>query len=246
MSALRRLAPPLLPAAAFLVCVLRFDLVEALLFPLVRAKALFVERESLAALAAEHAALVAATSLPAVLLAFVLALAAARSRTAYFREALQKAAALGETIPTAALMALLVPRLGYGFPPVAAALFLYGLLPAFRSTLTGLQNAPGGLADAAYGCGMTERQVFFLVRLPWALPLVLQGVRVSLTVNIAAATLGATVGAGGLGAPIVSGIRSFDPVLILKGALPVAFMALTVDAALRSAERGIAEKRGGA
>jgi osmoprotectant transport system permease protein len=83
---------------------------------------------------------------------------------------------------------------------------------------------------------MDERQILKRLRLPLAMPLVLQGLRISLLINISAATIGAAVGAGGLGIPIVSGLRSFDPVLILQGSLPVACLALFVDSALRRME----------
>ncbi len=243
MKILRRSLPALFLAAGFLLCVLRFDLIEALLEPILRRKQIFTDRESLAVLALQHVILVAATTGPAFVAAFALALASARSRSPQVREIFLKIAAVGETAPTVALIALLVPSLGYGFPPVAAALFLYGLLPVFRNTLTGLESTPAYLADAAAGCGMTDTQTLLRIRLPYALPLVIQGLRVSLVVNIAAATIGAAVGAGGLGAPIVSGIRSFDSILILKGSLPVALLALFVDSILRALEREIEGKR---
>ena len=245
MRHLKRALPALLLAAGFLLCVFRFDLVEALLAPVVRRKQVFTDRESLPALALQHLLLVVATGVPAFLAAFSLALVSSRARSPQTRDILLKLASLGETIPTVALMALLVPGLGYGFPPVAAALFLYSLLPVFRNTLTGLESTPAHLTDAAAGCGMTETQTLFRVRLPYAAPLVIQGIRVSFVVNIAAATIGAAVGAGGLGAPIVSGLRSFDPILILKGSLPVALLALFVDSGLRTVERTMQEKRAG-
>jgi len=240
---LRRILPSLFLAAAFLFCILRFDLIEALLAPVLRRKQIFTDRESLVDLALQHVLLVAATSGPAVIAAFMLALASARAQSSRVREVFLKLASIGETIPTVALIALLVPAFGYGFPPVAAALFLYGLLPVFRNTLTGIEGTPAHLVDAASGCGMTAMQSLLRVRLPYAAPLILQGIRVSLVVNIAAATIGAAVGAGGLGSPIVSGLRSFDSVLILKGSLPVALMALFVDSALRSLERVLEEQR---
>ncbi len=243
MKTFRRALPALLLGVGFLACVFRFDLIEAFLAPILRRKQVFADRESLAVLAGRHLALVAATSVPAFLTAFSLALGATRSRSTQVREILLKLASIGETVPTAALIALLVPALGYGFPPVASALFLYGLLPVFRNTLTGLESTPAQLVDAAAGCGMTATQALFRVRLPYAAPLVIQGIRVSLVVNIAAATIGAAVGAGGLGAPIVAGIRSFDSILILKGSLPVALLALFVDSGLRALERGIEAKR---
>jgi len=223
LKILRRILPALLLAAGFFFCVFRFDLIETLLAPFLRRKQIFTDRESLPVLALQHVLLVATTSGSAFIMAFSLAIASAT--------------------PTIALIALLVPSLGYGFLPVAAALFLYGLLPVFRNTLTGLESTPTHLADAAAGCGMNEMQTLFRVRLPYAVPMVIQGIRVSLVVNIAAATIGAAVGAGGLGAPIVSGIRSFDSILILKGSLPVALLALFVDSSLRAMEQRLESNR---
>jgi osmoprotectant transport system permease protein len=136
-----------------------------------------------------------------------------------------------------AIIALLIPLTGYGFAPVAIALFLYGLLPVFRNTTEGLLSAPPELVDAAWGAGMDEDQILWKLRLPLAKPMVIQGFRISLIINISAATLGAVVGAGGLGIPIVSGIRSFDPILMIQGSLPVAFLALFADSALRNLEK---------
>ena len=146
------------------------------------------------------------------------------------------ASSVVETFPTVAVMALLIPLTGYGFVPVAIALFFYGLLPVFRNTVEGLLSISPELVDSAVGLGMDERQILKRLRLPLAMPLVLQGLRISLLINISAATIGAAVGAGGLGIPIVSGLRSFDPVLILQGSLPVACLALFVDSALRRME----------
>jgi osmoprotectant transport system permease protein len=238
-------APTALAGLAFLAWVLRFDLFEALLSPIVTRKAIFTERESLAVLAGQHLLLVAATSIPAFIAAFLSAMAMSRIATASTRSFFLHVSSLGETVPTVALMALLVPTLGYGFAPVASALFLYGLLPVFRNTLTGVDATPCGIVEAAEGCGMTEAQILWRIRLPWALPLVIQGVRISLVINIAAATVGAVAGAGGLGSVILSGLRSFDSLMILKGSVPVALLALCADSALRVVERDMDKSRRG-
>ncbi len=236
--------PALGLAALFVASILRFDLVESALAPIATRKAVFVEREHLSVLALQHLALVAATALPAFLAAFGTAVAVAGSGSSGIRNLIGDIASTAETFPMVALMALLVPSSGYGFPPVAVALFVYGFLPVFRNTLAGIESTPAAVVDAARGCGMSERQILLAVRLPWAWPLVLQGLRVMLVIDISAATAGAIVGAGGLGSPILSGIRSFDPVLILKGSIPVALLALCVDSALRAVERSVDETMG--
>ncbi|MBN1519327.1 MAG: ABC transporter permease [Spirochaetales bacterium] len=234
MRLLRAVAPAALLAGLFFFTVFRFDDIAALIEPLAPGKRLFVERESLPVLACQHAALAFGTSLAAFLVAFPLGLFTAVAASGGLTGAIDKFAALGETFPTVALMALLVPALGYGTPPVALALGLYGILPVVRNTVAGIRSVSADSIDAARGLGMTDTQILLKVRLPLAAPLIIQGLRISLVVNIAAATVGAAVGAGGLGVPIVSGIRSFDTLLILKGSLPVALMALASDSALKA------------
>lgn len=243
MSLLRRFAPAILLAALFAWTVLRFGDLAALLASIAPGKMLFVERDSLPRLALQHLILSFGTGLTSALVAFPLGVLAARDRGSELRDLLDRAAAFGETFPTVALIALMVPALGYGSLPVAIALVLYGILPILRNTITGLRGIPAEIIDAARGIGMSDRHLLLRVRLPLALPLILQGLRVSLVTSIAAATIGAAVGAGGFGVPIVSGIRSFDTLLILKGSIPVALLALLVDSLLRGVEDGIAANR---
>jgi len=239
LEGIRPWIPVALLTVMFLLWIFRFDLFESLLLPIVQKKKIFTERESLAVLAGQHLALVLTTSIPAFVTAFMLAMTMSRTASASARSFFLHVSSLGETIPTVALMALLVPTLGYGFAPVAAALFLYGLLPVFRNTLSGVDAVPCTVVEAAQGCGMTESQILWKIRLPWAMPLIIQGIRISLVINIAAATVGAVAGAGGLGSLILSGIKSFDSLLILKGSVPVALLALCADSALRVFEQGM-------
>jgi osmoprotectant transport system permease protein len=142
--------------------------------------------------------------------------------------------ALGETIPSAAVIALSVPLLGYGNEPILLALFLYAILPIVRNTISGFHSISTDIAEAAKGMGYTPFQQVLWVELPLALPTVIAGIRTALIINISAATLGATVGAGGLGVPIIAGIRTSDPVMVIIGSVPVILMALAADRVLRS------------
>jgi len=241
----RRFWPAMVLAALFLWTVFRFESLATLLEPIAPGKRLFVERQGLPELALQHLALSLGTSLASLALAFPLGLAAARDGAEELRDLVDRAAAFGETFPTAALIALLVPALGYGSLSVAIALVLYGLLPILRNTISGIRGVGAEIIDAARGLGMSERAILARVRLPLALPLLVQGLRVSVVTNIAAATIGAAVGAGGFGVPIVSGIRSFDTLLILKGSIPVALLALLADSLLRAFEEGAAARSGG-
>lgn len=238
----RRAAPALLLALLFAWTVFRFDDLAALLAPIASGKRLFVEREPLYQLALQHLVLTATTCTAAFAIAFPLGLLISRGEAHALGEFADKAASFGETFPPVALMALLIPFSGYGFAPVAIALVAWSILPILRNTVAGLAGASAETIDAAWGCGMSETQVLTRIRLPLALPLVIQGLRVSLVTNIATATLGAVVGAGGFGVPIVSGIRSFDPLLILKGSIPVALLALFCDATLRAVEESLAAR----
>ncbi|QSX09446.1 ABC transporter permease [Alkalibacter rhizosphaerae] len=136
---------------------------------------------------------------------------------------------LGVTFPTVAIMALLVPAMGYGYEPVILALIIYGIFPILTATLDGFREVDQEIVLASKAMGMNKFQVFWKVEIPLAASLILAGLRTSTIISIAAATIGATVGAGGLGLPIVTGIRTNNPVLILKGALPVMLIAMLVD-----------------
>lgn len=144
------------------------------------------------------------------------------------------ACAIGETFPSVAIIALSVPALGYGNLPCMLALFIYAVLPILRNTLTGLEEVGSGVREAAKGVGMSRLQVLLRVELPLAYPIILAGLKVALVINISAATLGASVGAGGLGVTIISGIRTYDALKVVKGTLPVLLMALLADSLLKA------------
>jgi osmoprotectant transport system permease protein len=225
---------PVLLLLLLVLAVLRFDLVESLLG--IRSRGLLVSRIPLWELALQHLGLVAASSAAGVPIALGLGIVAVRHSGSGLRSLLVAAGSVAETFPSAAVLALAVPLAGFGFPPTFLALSIYGMLPVLNNTIAGLENVPEAAVDAARGMGMTPRQVLFRVQLPLSLPVIVAGIRTSVVINIAAATLGATMGAGGLGLPIISGIRSFDTALILRGALPSALLALFADASLRRLE----------
>lgn len=140
-------------------------------------------------------------------------------------------ASMGQTFPPVAVLALAVPVLGFGTLPIIVALLLYGLLPIVRNSLAGLQGIDPAVHEAARGMGMSRGQVLRQVELPLAAPVILAGVRTSVTINIATAALGATVGASNLGDPIISGIVNGNTAYIVQGALLIGLLALTVDSA---------------
>jgi len=139
-------------------------------------------------------------------------------------------AGIVQTIPSLALLALLVPLPFFGISvrTAIAALFLYGLLPIVRSTATGLQDIPRSLRESAVALGLSPTARLWEVYLPMASRSILSGIKTSAVINIGTATLAALIGAGGLGEPIISGLDLNDHVTILEGAIPAAVLALLV------------------
>jgi len=154
---------------------------------------------------------------------------------------------LAQTIPSIALLALMIPLLGIGVRPAIVALFVYALLPIVRNTITALQSIDPVLRRVAAGIGLTPRQQVRYLLLPLAMPSVLAGVRTAAVISIGTATLAAFVGAGGLGQPIVTGLALNDPARILEGAIPAACLALLTELAFEGLERWLvpAHMRGG-
>ena len=139
-------------------------------------------------------------------------------------------AGIVQTIPSLALLALLVPVPFFGISVRTAitALFLYGLLPIVRSTATGLQDIPRSLRESAIALGLSPTARLWEVYLPMASRSILSGIKTSAVINIGTATLAALIGAGGLGEPIISGLNLNDHATILEGAIPAAVLALLV------------------
>ncbi|HEX4652806.1 MAG TPA: glycine betaine ABC transporter substrate-binding protein [Candidatus Udaeobacter sp.] len=139
-------------------------------------------------------------------------------------------ASIVQTIPSLALLALLVPLPFFGISvrTAIAALFLYGLLPIVRNTTTGLQDIPRSLRESAVALGLSPGARLWEIYLPMASRSILSGIKTSAVINIGTATLAALIGAGGLGEPILSGLNLNDHITILEGAIPAAVLALLV------------------
>ncbi|WP_314060230.1 ABC transporter permease [uncultured Vagococcus sp.] len=138
-------------------------------------------------------------------------------------------ASLLQTIPSLALLALMVPFLGVGKVPAIVALFIYSLLPILRNTFIGMDGVNPDLKDAAKGMGMTNFQSIVQVEIPAALPTIMAGVKLSAVYVIAWATLASYIGGGGLGDLIFSGLNNYLPNLIIGGTIPVTILALLTD-----------------
>ena len=189
-------------------------------------------------LAGEHAWLVALSLLFALVVAVPLGLWLS-SRPIIAEPVLQLFGVV-QTVPGIALLVFMIPLLGIGVVPAIVALWAYALLPIARATYTSVRLADADAVTAIAAMGATTRQQLLWVRLPLAAPVILSGVRTAAVVTVGTATLGAFIGAGGLGEPIVTGLGLADSRLVLSGAIPAAAMALLVDAVLAAAARALA------
>ena len=127
------------------------------------------------------------------------------------------------------MLALAVPALGFGPRPTIVALFVYGLLPVIENAIAGFDGVPPAVREAARGMGLSPWQVLRRVDLPLAAPLILAGVRVSVTIAIGTVTIGSTVGALTLGTPIFDGLAADKVPFVLQGAVLVALFAILTD-----------------
>ena len=176
-------------------------------------------------LTAQHLGLVLAAVAGAVLIGVPAATAVAGHAGA--RATVLGAAGLLQTVPSLAMLALLISLLGrIGTVPALLALTLYALLPIVQNTCTGLAEVPQGLKEAAKALGLSPLQQLRFVELPLALPMILAGVRTATTIAVGTATIAAFIGAGGYGERIVTGLALNDKALLLAGAVPTAALAL--------------------
>ncbi|WP_342041747.1 osmoprotectant update ABC transporter permease/substrate-binding subunit OpuFB [Bacillus sp. OTU2372] len=142
-----------------------------------------------------------------------------------------------QTIPSLALLGLLIPLFGIGTVPAVIALIAYALLPLLRNTYTGIKEVEPSLLEAASAMGMNRRKRLLKVELPLAMPVIMAGIRTATIFIIGTATIASLIGAGGLGDIILLGISRNDYSLIVLGAVPSALLAIIFDLLLRRLER---------
>lgn len=187
----------------------------------------------------EHLILVASSSFAAVLIGIACGIFVTRRVGRDFLPVVNTLSSLGQTFPPVAVLALAVPLVGFGAKPTIIALFLYGLLPVIRNTIAGLQSVPSSILEAARGMGMNGTQILLQVELPLARRVIFAGIRTSTIINIGTATLGATIGAGGLGAPIIAGLIADNQAFVLQGTMLVGLFAVIVDLLFETIENGL-------
>ncbi len=204
-----------------------WERVLSFLFP--KLKTVIYPRVALSQLVGEHLILVTVSSLGAAVIGIPFGIFVTRKRGNDFKEIVNDLGSLSQTIPPAAVLALAVPLVGFGFKPTILALFLYSILPILRNTISGLEDISPFVIEAARGMGMTPMQLLFKIELPLAAPVIFAGVRISVIVNVGTTAIGAVVGAGGLGNPIISGLIQDNQAYILEGAVTTAFLAVLLD-----------------
>ena len=187
----------------------------------------------------EHLVLVGLALAAAIAVAVPLGIAARRRAVG---RVVLAVAGLVQTIPSLALLVFMIPVLGIGSRPAVAALFLYGLLPIVRGTHSGLSGISPELRESARALGLPRGARLRRVELPLAMPAIVAGVKTSAVIMVGTATLGALIGAGGYGQPILTGLRLDSVPLILEGAVPAAGLALLVEAAFGLLERAIVSR----
>ena len=143
---------------------------------------------------------------------------------------------IGQTIPTLAFIAMAALALGMGFEAAVVALAAYTVLPIIRNTYAGIRSVDPAVREAAQGMGMSKWQITLRVELPLARPVIMAGIRTSTVVNVGTAAVAGMIGAGGLGAIIMSGIAVRVTAIVIQGAAPTAALAVVLDAILAKAE----------
>ncbi|MGO4562936.1 ABC transporter permease [Rhizobiales bacterium 3FA27D7] len=245
---MRRFLPALLRLALFVILVAFIvspDWFEPLLKPLTENNAPAIYNQgSLLTLTLQHLGTVAVATLGAIIVAIGLAILVTRPFGAEFLPLSRSLVNIGQTFPPVAVLALTVPAVGFGEKPTLIALFLYGLLPIFENALTGLTTLPGNVVEAARGAGMTSRQRLLKVELPLSLPVILAGIRLSVVISLATATIGSTVAAKTLGEVIIAGLISNNLAFVVQGGLIVAGLAVFIYDGLVALERVAARRMG--
>jgi osmoprotectant transport system permease protein len=244
MRGARYLASPVFwVALLFAALLLRMDDLRPVFrwaFPAVRP--VIYDRDSFLTLFLSHLALVAAASLAATIAGVGLAVFVTRPAGQEFRAIVSALATVGQTFPPAAVLALAVPVVGFGAKPTVIALALYSLLPIVENAIAGLEGVPAAVREAALGLGLSPYQLLRDVELPLAAPVILAGIRISVTIAIGTATIGSTVGALTFGTPIFDGLAANKLPFVIEGAVLVALFAILTDMLFAGFERRLSRR----
>lgn len=189
-------------------------------------------RTSIPLLFMHHVVIVATSSLISILIGISAGIFVTRPAGHDFLPIIRTISAVGQTFPPIAVLGIVVLMIGYGSLPILIALSVYGLLPIIENTIAGLAAVPASVKDAAKAMGYSSLGRLIYVELPIASPVILAGIRISVIINIGTATIGSTVGAQTLGAPIIEGLAASNTAYIIQGAIVVGLFAIVVDMTL--------------
>lgn len=187
----------------------------------------------------EHLVISAVSVLLGAIVAIPIGIWLAGNRSSWLNGIIFSIANILQTIPSLALLAILIPLLGVGRTPAIFALFLYSLMPIMRNTYSGFQSVDANLLEAARGMGYNRKQQLLHIQLPLALPYIMSGIRVTTVYIISWATLATLIGAGGLGQLIFAGMGTNRKELIFTGAMLAVILALAADLILSLAEKRV-------
>ena len=186
-------------------------------------------RQSMTELVWDHLKLVLLSSSIAIIIGIVIGILVTRKFGRKFLPLVNELTSFGQTFPPVAILALSVPILGFGFKPTVLALVIYSILPIVENTISGIESIPDSVLDSSIGVGMSKLQILYKIEIPLSFDIVLAGIRTSVIINIGTATVGATIGAGGLGKPIISGLVNQNSSYLLHGAITAAYLAFIID-----------------
>ncbi|GHA64886.1 osmoprotectant uptake system permease [Formosimonas limnophila] len=176
-----------------------------------------------------HIGIVAASSIISIIVGITAGWFVTRERGKEFKPLVDTTVAMGQTFPPVAVLAIAAPLIGFGATPALIALSLYGLLPIVEGAIAGFTSVSTVAREAATGLGMSRAQMLRHVEWPLAWPIILAGIRTSVTINIGTAAIASTVGSKTLGTPIIVGLTGYNTAYVIQGALLVGLLAVAVD-----------------
>ena len=184
----------------------------------------------------QHLKIVIVAELLAIVVGITIGFLATRKAFRFISPILVGLANIGQTVPTLAFIGIAAALLGMGYTAAVVALFVYATLPIIRNTYAGILSVDPAVKEAARGMGMSNLQVTAQVELPLARPVIVAGIRTSTVINVGTAAIAGMIGAGGLGAIIMTGLAVRVMPIVIQGAAPTAALAIILDALLGSVE----------
>jgi osmoprotectant transport system permease protein len=183
-----------------------------------------------------HLQIVAVAELLAIVVGIPIGFLSTRRAFRFISPVLIGIANIGQTVPTLAFIGIAAAFLGMGYTAAVVALFIYATLPVVRNTYAGIRSVDPAVKEAAQGMGMSKWEVTSKIELPLARPVIMAGIRTSTVVNVGTAAVAGMIGAGGLGAIIMSGLAVRVMPIVIQGAAPTAALAIVLDALLGGVE----------